>query len=471
MPTLDEEGVKASVEKFKGIVEANGGEIVAIDEWGKKRLAYAIDYKTEGYYVLMSFSCAPELVLVETGRDGEDWRVLFHPDHRYELRRASEPLEGTRVSVLKAMGPADYREFARRSEESVRRWCRHSEAEVCFAAGGDDGSPPAAPVPVREPLRADAPFQVEERDPGVWIVAGPARQEPPLVGFYNRGLTLLETREPLLPGISFRAVSDLLEHTLTRDNVRRDAGFERLLSRVEKLARGPLKERLPGELRAAAEADPPGEDYLVLLRYAVGVLPRRGLCFPLVGGGAVDGDALLAFARRQGRLFHGEPSPLAAALRGAGVPVLRLSPEALPLLEKALSAACVAIDAEYSWCEPLPQPEGAGALLRELLALLRAAGGRCRELRLGRLHGAGSDRLAVAVAEAGAPLPAAQALGSLFEAEVLALDAGRPQLATAITLAGRSPRLAAYLLARLLAVGPGLLDEARDVQLTLAALA
>ena len=61
VPTLDEEGVKASVEKFKGIVEANGGEIVAIDEWGKKRLAYSIDYKTEGYYVLMSFSCAPEL--------------------------------------------------------------------------------------------------------------------------------------------------------------------------------------------------------------------------------------------------------------------------------------------------------------------------------------------------------------------------------------------------------------------------
>ena len=61
VPNQDEEGVKASVEKFKGIVEANGGEIVAIDEWGKKRLAYAIDYKTEGYYVLMSFSCAPEL--------------------------------------------------------------------------------------------------------------------------------------------------------------------------------------------------------------------------------------------------------------------------------------------------------------------------------------------------------------------------------------------------------------------------
>jgi len=31
-----------------------------VEEWGKRKLAYAIDYKTEGYYVLMSFTSAPE---------------------------------------------------------------------------------------------------------------------------------------------------------------------------------------------------------------------------------------------------------------------------------------------------------------------------------------------------------------------------------------------------------------------------
>lgn len=58
---LDDEAYRASIEKFKGIVEANGGEIAAIDEWGKRKLAYAIDYKTEGSYVLMTFKSAPEL--------------------------------------------------------------------------------------------------------------------------------------------------------------------------------------------------------------------------------------------------------------------------------------------------------------------------------------------------------------------------------------------------------------------------
>ena len=60
VPEIDEETTKATIEKFKGIDESNAGEVVSVDEWGKRRLAYAIDYKTEGYYVLMSFNSAPE---------------------------------------------------------------------------------------------------------------------------------------------------------------------------------------------------------------------------------------------------------------------------------------------------------------------------------------------------------------------------------------------------------------------------
>ena len=60
VPDLDEEATRASVDKFKGIVESNGGEVVAVDEWGKRKLAYEINYKTEGYYVLMSFTSGPE---------------------------------------------------------------------------------------------------------------------------------------------------------------------------------------------------------------------------------------------------------------------------------------------------------------------------------------------------------------------------------------------------------------------------
>ena len=58
-PELDEEAYKAVLDKFAGIITDNGGEIVKQDEWGKRKLAYAIDYKTEGYYVLVNFNAAP----------------------------------------------------------------------------------------------------------------------------------------------------------------------------------------------------------------------------------------------------------------------------------------------------------------------------------------------------------------------------------------------------------------------------
>ena len=55
-PELDEEATKAVVEKFADIVKKNGGEVEKVDEWGKRRLADPIEYKTEGYYVLMLFA-------------------------------------------------------------------------------------------------------------------------------------------------------------------------------------------------------------------------------------------------------------------------------------------------------------------------------------------------------------------------------------------------------------------------------
>ena len=59
-PQLSEEEIQALVEKFKAMVEAEG-TLTAIDQWGKRRLAYPINDLTEGYYVLMSFEAKPEL--------------------------------------------------------------------------------------------------------------------------------------------------------------------------------------------------------------------------------------------------------------------------------------------------------------------------------------------------------------------------------------------------------------------------
>lgn len=61
VPELNEEEIASKINKFNELVAANGGEVEKIDEWGKRRLAYPIDYKTEGYYVLMLFNGGSEL--------------------------------------------------------------------------------------------------------------------------------------------------------------------------------------------------------------------------------------------------------------------------------------------------------------------------------------------------------------------------------------------------------------------------
>ena len=58
---VEEAARKELVEKFNGIIAANGGEVVKVEEWGKRRLAYAINYKTEGYYVLMYVKAPADL--------------------------------------------------------------------------------------------------------------------------------------------------------------------------------------------------------------------------------------------------------------------------------------------------------------------------------------------------------------------------------------------------------------------------
>ena len=59
---LEEAARKELIEKVSGLISANGGEVEKVDEtWGKRRLAYAIDYKTEGWYVLVTFKAPAEL--------------------------------------------------------------------------------------------------------------------------------------------------------------------------------------------------------------------------------------------------------------------------------------------------------------------------------------------------------------------------------------------------------------------------
>lgn len=60
-PSIEEEKRNQLLERFKGIIEADGS-ISNVDEWGIRKLAYLIEDIGEGYYVLIHFEGTPEVV-------------------------------------------------------------------------------------------------------------------------------------------------------------------------------------------------------------------------------------------------------------------------------------------------------------------------------------------------------------------------------------------------------------------------
>lgn len=59
-PSLDDAKKEAAVEAVKAII-ADAGEVIDTDIWGMRKLAYPIQKKNEGYYVVMHFNAKPEL--------------------------------------------------------------------------------------------------------------------------------------------------------------------------------------------------------------------------------------------------------------------------------------------------------------------------------------------------------------------------------------------------------------------------
>lgn len=67
IPELDEEQVENTVARFRTIIERTGGEVGEQNNWGRRKLAYEIDHRTDGFYFVMEFT-AGERTLVELKR-------------------------------------------------------------------------------------------------------------------------------------------------------------------------------------------------------------------------------------------------------------------------------------------------------------------------------------------------------------------------------------------------------------------
>jgi small subunit ribosomal protein S6 len=61
-PQLDERTVAPSLDQFLGVVRTQGGSVDKVEIWGKRRLSYEINKRTEGIYAVLDMSCTSATV-------------------------------------------------------------------------------------------------------------------------------------------------------------------------------------------------------------------------------------------------------------------------------------------------------------------------------------------------------------------------------------------------------------------------
>jgi small subunit ribosomal protein S6 len=86
---LDEETIRAAVERWLALIESKGAQRGLVDWWGKRRLAYEVKHRTEGYYVVFQAKAEPPAM-------DELHRVLSLADEviRHKVLRIPEKVYG-----------------------------------------------------------------------------------------------------------------------------------------------------------------------------------------------------------------------------------------------------------------------------------------------------------------------------------------------------------------------------------------
>lgn len=276
------------------------------------------------------FSLSPSVVRVDTGTgEGAALRVELKPDFSYEVTERSE-MKGTTVALSLPMKLAEARSFAERSLLALERWCPHVEVQLHLLStiqGGDIDR------------RIDKPFDLEG-DCVVRVQLPGFRAAMRLApegksALYKRGILLYESPQPIVNGVTFKIESSALVHTVSRDNVKRDGGYQRCIEVLERAVNEQLiptaQQEAVNAMRAlvagAVNKDPalPSLQQRAwrLLHDVLRVRPDwKGLPIPLCDPTANLQDQVLVGSRKEIRWSADVPSEVTRAIAQSNQPVL-----------------------------------------------------------------------------------------------------------------------------------------------------
>jgi hypothetical protein len=207
------------------------------------------------------FAWKPDIVLLQTGRTGEAWELVFHGDRRFEKQRLDEPVEGTTIRLFRRGRAAERAAIAEAIRDSLWRWCRYCPLEITFEdTEGDAG----LELVQDSPLPEDAAVSHEHVQGQTHIriaFAVPARSV-----LARHGLVLAEGTTKEVLGELVEPLGDSLEHlrvwadspqlrtSLARDRVVDDEGRAAIAREVVAQVRG-AREVLLRKLEDVAGAD------------------------------------------------------------------------------------------------------------------------------------------------------------------------------------------------------------------------
>ncbi|MEM1416151.1 MAG: ATP-binding protein, partial [Myxococcota bacterium] len=380
------------------------GELLVLFKSGKENREDAIGKFGVGF--ISVFALGPERVTVRTTRGhGPLWTLHLFPDHAYEIfEGAGGSRPGTTVSV--EVGPGrEPDDVAAKAEASLRRWCRHARIPLHFRVAG-----PGRP---EHTVRIDTPLGLDDQLAVVKLKAGktdallglPREPEGRYAGFFNAGLMLHETREGagLLGGLAYKVQDPRLEHTLSRDDVRRDRAHAKALGVVQRgIPR--LRAALLAQLEQAAAGDDAAA-FATLTRRVLDEATRLRIDVedvPMALLEPLEGRRIARLADVAKRVVLGRSrTPLTAALAEAGWAVLdgqRNEARMLNAVVRRLGNLAAA-EERFTLALPVPARPSDDALLGQLEARLDDAWRRPVRPRFAELLGREDGAVAVGMRE------------------------------------------------------------------------
>jgi len=104
---LPDEEVKSAIDKFSKIISSQGGTLVGLDEWGRRKLAYKIQGTIRGYYVLADFAGSSETVKELERNYRIDDRIIRFLTTKKSDKVNLEALQAEIAAKAKAAAPAE----------------------------------------------------------------------------------------------------------------------------------------------------------------------------------------------------------------------------------------------------------------------------------------------------------------------------------------------------------------------------